>query len=199
MQTEKRRVCGKNKLRKNETLYRRGKTEWYGNEEKLRDKEVESEAIHNKANRKRVTFFLPTTTACKELPAGHSYLRTCTGDSAGIIPTRIPHQLNCFVQNCPPILTVSEPGFNVWSAKQNKLSLNVIKTQSCTLALTRHRYKQHSMTTMIAVLCITIPAMYVKGIIEVRISIVAVKSNMRYTTWVFTYSVIRPECKAHAP
>jgi hypothetical protein len=37
---------------------------------KLRDKEVESEAISDEANRKNVIFVLPTTTTNNELPAG---------------------------------------------------------------------------------------------------------------------------------
>jgi hypothetical protein len=57
---------------------------------KWRDKEVESDAISNEANRKK-GFFFKTTTTNNELPAGCSYLHICTTDSTCIRPTRIPH------------------------------------------------------------------------------------------------------------
>ena len=50
--------------------YRREKKGMIRKRKKWRDKEAESEAICNKANRKNVIFVLPTTTTSNELPAG---------------------------------------------------------------------------------------------------------------------------------
>ena len=82
---------------------------------------------------------------------------------------------------------------------RTRISVNVIKTQNCTLALTSHAFIQPCTTTIIVVLCITRQATYVNVTLRcLRGTNIAVEKAIEYyTTRVPTCSVRYPVCNAH--